>query len=197
MFGAAWASVGTPSPSRRWNLPLINSVAVAAIIAGVGFRIYEANLPPDVLQREVVLLGIGVVFAAVAIAVKASRFGNRLAAQLPIMITAAILTDLVLGTAGRWLGEDLPPLAAVSFAAVFLHFEVGLHSRHFAYVFGVALIGLGGLWAYALLQLMLPTTSLLIWTLVLAGLGILGLLTSRAVERDLGVQVERDRKSVV
>ncbi|HET7418916.1 MAG TPA: PAS domain S-box protein [Candidatus Dormibacteraeota bacterium] len=191
MFGAAWATVGAPRPTWRWNLPLINSIAVAAIIAGVGIRIFEADLPAGILQREEALVGFGAVFAAAAIAVKASRFGNRLAAQLPIMIVATILADLVLGTAGKWLGADLPPLAAVSFATVFLYFEVGLHARHFGYVFGVAMLGLGALWVYAIAQLTVPLDTILVWTLVLAGLGILGLLTSRAVERDLGLQVER------
>src|SRR5205814_5647216 len=40
-------------------------------------------------------------------------------------------------------------------------------------------------------QLMVAPGTLVVWTLVLAGLGILGLLTSRSVERDLGLQVER------
>ncbi|TME70900.1 MAG: PAS domain S-box protein, partial [Chloroflexi bacterium] len=191
LFGAAWASAGVPRSSRRWNLPLINGLAVAAIIAGVAFRIYEAHLPPEVLRQEEILIGLGVVFGAIAVGLKASRVGNRLFAQLPVMITAAILADLVLGTAGRWLDDDLPPLAAVSFAAVFLHFDVGLRSRHFPYVFGVAMLGLGALWVYAITQLMVAPGTLVVWTLVLAGLGILGLLTSRSVERDLGLQVER------
>src|SRR2546423_4251494 len=38
---------------------------------------------------------------------------------------------------------------------------------------------------------MVAPGTLVVWTLVLAGLGILGLLTSRSVERDLGLQVER------
>jgi PAS domain S-box-containing protein len=107
------------------------------------------------------------------------------------MITAAVLAVLVLGVAGRWLGDDLPPLAAVSFAAVFLHFDVGLRSRHFGYVFAVAILGLGALWIYAITQLMVSLTAVVIWTLILVGLGVLALLTSRSVERDLGVQVER------
>jgi diguanylate cyclase (GGDEF)-like protein/PAS domain S-box-containing protein len=191
LFGEAWAAVGVPRPARPWNLPLINGLAVAAIIAGVAYRIWQANLPPDVLQQEAILIGIGVVFGAVAVAVKVSRLGTRLRAQLPIMITAAVLAVLVLGVAGRWLGDDLPPLAAVSFAAVFLHFDVGLRSRHFGYVFAVAILGLGALWIYAITQLMVSLTAVVIWTLILVGLGVLALLTSRSVERDLGVQVER------
>ena len=94
LFGAAWASAGVPRSSRRWNLPLINGLAVAAIIAGVAYRIYEAHLPPDVLRQEEILIGLGVVFGAIAVGLKASRVGNRLSAQLPVMITAAVLADL-------------------------------------------------------------------------------------------------------
>jgi diguanylate cyclase (GGDEF)-like protein/PAS domain S-box-containing protein len=191
LFGAAWAAAGVPRPARRWTLPLVNGIAVAAVIAGVAYRIWQAHLPAHVLQEETILIGIGVVFGAVAVVVKMSRFSASLLVQLPIMVTAAILTVLVLGVAGRWLGDDLPPLAAVSFAAVFLHFEAGLHSRHFAYVFGVAILGIGALWVYAVTQLMVSLSAVAIWTLILVGLGILALLMSRAVERDLGVQVER------
>src|SRR5439155_1435083 len=83
------------------------------------------------------------------------------------------------------------PLAAVSFAAVFLQFDVGLNSRHFIYVFAIAILGLGVPWSYAVTQIMVSVSAVVIWTLVLMGLGILALLTSRAVARDLGVQVER------
>ena len=38
---------------------------------------------------------------------------------------------------------------------------------------------------------MVSLSAVVIWTLILMGLGILALLTSRSVERDLGVQVER------
>ena len=191
LFGAAWAAAGVARPARRWTLPIVNGIAVAAIIAAVAYRIWEAHPPADVLQQETILIGIGAVFGAVAVAVKTTRFATSLAVQLPIMVSAAILTVLVLGVAGRWLGDDLPPLAAVSFAAVFLRFEAGLHSRHFGYVFGVAILGIGALWIYAVTQLMVSLSAVVIWTLILVGLGILALLMSRAVERDLGVQVER------
>ena len=191
LFGAAWAAAGAPLSSRSWNLPLINGLAVGAVIAGVAYRLWQAHLPADVLRQEEILIGVGVVLGGVAVAARVAKLSNRLAVQLPIMGSAAILAVLVLGTAGRWLGDDLPPLAAVSFAAVFLQFDVGLHSRHFGYVFGVAIVGLGLLWAYAVTQLMVSLSAVVIWTLILMGLGILALLTSRLVERDLGVQVER------
>ena len=191
LFGAAWAAVGVPRNAWRWNLPLVNGIAVAAIIVAVAYRIWAANPPAGVLRAEALLIGVGLVFAVVAVWIKVSRWGNNLAVQLPVMAIAAVLTVLVLGVAGRWLGDDLPPLAAVSFATVFLHFDVGLRSRQFPYVFGIAILGLGALWVYAVTMLMVTVGTVIIWTLVLIGLGLLAALTARAVERDLGVQVER------
>ena len=191
LFGAAWAAIGLPRPTRPWTIPVVNGVAVAAIISAIAYRIWEAHPPADVLREEAVLLGIGAVFAIVAVWLKMSHRGSNLVVQLPIVAIATVLTILVLGTAGRWLGDDLPPLAAVSFAMVFLYFEVGLHSRNFAYVFAIAILGLGLLWAFAVTQLMVALSTVVIWTLLLIGLEILAMLTSRAIERDLGVQVER------
>ena len=191
MFGAAWAAVGVPRNARRWVLPAVSCLAVGGIIAGVAYRLWEANLPSSIQRTEAILIGVGVVFCVGAIVLKASRYGTSLAAQLPVMVIAAVLINLVFGVAGRSLGNELPAFAAVSYAAVFLHFEVGLRSRHFGYVLAVALLGIGVLWVYAVLALMVPLSGVAIWTLVLAGLGVLGLLTTRAVERDMGFQIER------
>ncbi|TMC82436.1 MAG: PAS domain S-box protein [Chloroflexi bacterium] len=155
LFGAAWAAIGLPRPTRPWTLPLVNGIAVAAIIGAVAYRIWEAHPPAEVLREEAILIGIGAVFAVVAVWVKLSPRGSSLLIQLPVMAIATVLTVLVMGTAGRWLGDDLPPLV------------------------------------YAVSQLMVSLSTVLIWTLVLIGLGILAMLTSRAVERDLGLQVER------
>ena len=170
---------------------MVSGLAIAAIIAAVSFRIWTAHPPVDVLRAEAVLIGVGVVFAGVCLAIKSSRWSTMLFVQLPIMVLAAVLTDLILGMAGPWLGDDLPPLAAVSFATVFLYFEAGLHSRRFGYVFGVAVLGLGALWIYAVTQLMVSLSAVTLWTLVLVGLGMLAYLTTRSVDRELGAQVER------
>ena len=172
-------------------MPVVSCLAVGAIIGGVAYRIWAANVPPDVLRVEAVLIGVGVVFCVGAIVLKASRYGTNLAVQLPVMVIAAVLILLVFGVAGRWLGNDLPPFAAVSFAAVFLHFEVGLRSKQFGYVLAVSLVAISLLWIYAITALMVSVTQIVIWTLVPAGLGILAFLTTRAVERDMGFQLER------
>jgi diguanylate cyclase (GGDEF)-like protein/PAS domain S-box-containing protein len=191
LFGVVWAAAGAPRQARGWNLPLVNGIAVAAIIGAVAYRIWAANPPAGVLRAEALLIGVGLVFAVVAVWLKVSRWGRNVAVQLPVMAIATLLTFLVFGVAGRWLGDDLPPLAAVSFATVFLHFDVGLRSRHFPYVFGIAILGLAALWVYAVTTLMVTLGSVIIWTLVVIGLGLLAALTARAVERDLGLQVER------
>ncbi|TMD97082.1 MAG: PAS domain S-box protein [Chloroflexi bacterium] len=191
LFGAAWAAVGLPRPARRWTLPLVNGLAVAAVIGGVTYRLWQAHLPQDILREEALLIGLGVVLGAFAVAARASRYASRLAVQIPIMAAAATLAVLVFAVAGRWLGDDLPPFAAISFAAVFLQFDVGLRSRSFGYVFAVAIVALGLLWLYSVTQLMVSITAVAIWTLILVGLGILAFLTSRTIERDLGIQVER------
>jgi len=191
LFGAAWAASGAPRRLSSASLPVINGVAVAAIIAAVSYRLVQSNAPSDVIREELVLIGVGVVVAAVAIYVRASRLSSNLAVQLAVMVCSAGLTVAIFGLAGRWLGNDLPPLAAVSFAAILLHFELGLHSRHFGYVFTVAGLGLCALWVYAIAFLMVSVTAVVIWTLVLLGLGLLAYLTSRDVERDLSMHVER------
>ena len=191
LFGAAWAAAGIPRATRRWTLPLVNGIAVGSVIAAVSWRVWEARLPTSALRQEAILIGLGLVLAAVAIPLKASRLATRLVVQIPIIVAAVVLTDLVLGVAGRGLGNSLPPLAAVSFATVLLFFEVGLHTRHFPIVFAIVVIGLGALWVYAVAALMVALTTVVIWTMLMMGLGILTLLTARGVERDLGMQVER------
>ena len=192
LFGAVWASAGAQRPSRIWAIPLINALAVAAIIAAVSLRIWEAHLPSDVLTVEEVLIGVGVALAAVAVWVRASRLRrNLLPIRLAIAASAAVLTVAVLLVAGRWLGDDLPPLAAVSLITVLLQFDLGLQSRHFAYVFSIAFFALIVIWIYAVTQLMVTVDTVAIWTGVLFGLGVLTYLTSRTVERSLSAHVDR------
>jgi len=188
LISGAWTG---QDPLRSWRLAFINGIAAAAIIAAIGFRLYEAHLPPDAAHQEMLLIGVGVVFAAVAVGVRVSRFASNLAVQVALMLTSAVLTVVVLGVAGPSLHDDLPPLAAAAFATILLHFELGLHARHFAYLFAIALAALGVLWIYAVTTLMVSFGAIAIWTLVLLGLGLLALLTRRAVDRDLTGQIDR------
>ncbi len=191
LFGAAWADAGAPRLLGSGKLPLINGLAAAAIVTAVAFRIWQAHLPSDALNEELLLIGAGVVFAAIAVAIRASRFATSVRVQLALMAVSSILTVLVFGVAGRWLGNDLPPLAAAAFATILLHFDLGFHSRHFVFVFAVAIAGLLVLWIYAVLAVLVSVAAVVIWTLVLLGLGLLAYLTSRMVERDLSVHAQR------
>ncbi|HAC46979.1 MAG TPA: hypothetical protein DCF65_13070, partial [Chloroflexi bacterium] len=173
LISGAWPGA---EPLRSWRLAIVNGIAAAAIIAAVAFRIWEAHLPSYAVQRELVLIGVGIGFAAVAVAVRVSRLAANLAIQLLLMVVSAVLTVLVLGVAGPWLGDDLPPLAAAVFATMLLYFELGLHRRHFAYLFAIAIAGVGALWIYAVTSLMVSFGAIAIWTLVLLGLGLLALL---------------------
>ena len=57
---AAWAG-GPPSRGvRTWRLPLIRTFAAAVIVVAVAYRVWEANLPRDVLQGEGVVIGAGI-----------------------------------------------------------------------------------------------------------------------------------------
>ncbi|HEY1456870.1 MAG TPA: PAS domain S-box protein, partial [Candidatus Dormibacteraeota bacterium] len=191
LFGAAWAPARSSRLVGSSRVALINGVAVLAIIVAVAYRFTQAKMPADVLREEMALILVGIVFGVVAVYVRSSRLAEDLRVQLAVMIVAAILAVIVLGRAGHWLGDDLPPLAAVSFAAVLLHFDLGMRTRHFGYVFAVAGLGLGALWVYAIVALMVSISAVVIWTLVLLGLGMLAYLTSRAVERDLSMHLER------
>ena len=194
LISGAWPGA---EPLRSWRLAIVNGIAAAAIIAAVAFRIWEAHLPSYAVQRELVLIGVGIGFAAVAVAVRVSRLAANLAIQLLLMVVSAVLTVLVLGVAGPWLGDDLPPLAAAVFATMLLYFELGLHRRHFAYLFAIAIAGVGALWIYAVTSLMVSFGAIAIWTLVLLGLGLLALLIRRAVDRDLSVQIDRQASLLI
>lgn len=192
LFGEAWASTGRHRPAdRRWTLPVINGVAVAAIFGGVTYRIFIAGLPANVIRAEAVLIGLGAVLAGVAVWVRASTHWRSLPLRLGITAAAAILAVAVLSLAGRWLGDDFPPLAAVSMATVLLQFDLGLKSRHFGYVFVIALLALISTWIYGITQLMLDFDTVAIWSGVVFGLGVLTYLTSRTIERDLALNMER------
>ena len=191
MLGAAWAAVGVPTAPRRWVPPTVNALAAVALILGVSYRLWEAKLPPDVLRVEAILVGLGALLAGVAVWARMTRHANRAGVQLGITLAAAVLCVLLLGVAGRWLGNDLPPLAAVTVAVVLLQFDAGLRSPHFGYVLGIAVLTLGLLWVYAATQLMVSVADIAIWTLLVAGVGLLAALAGRSVRQDLSVQIER------
>jgi diguanylate cyclase (GGDEF)-like protein/PAS domain S-box-containing protein len=170
---------------------LINGVAVLAIIGAITFRLWEAHLPTYTLQIEAVVVAVGVVLAAVGVSIRASRFAGQFAIRVTLAAIGLILAMIGLAVAGPWLGSDLPPIAVVTVATVMLHFDLGLRTRRFSYIFAFAVAGVLALWTYALTTLMVPASVIAIWTLVLFGLGVLAFLVSRAVDADLTIHVER------
>ena len=161
------------------------------MIAAVAYRLWEANLPKDVLQEEGVVIGAGVIYAAVAVWILGSRFSNRVSIQLGLMVSNALLAVAVLGVAGPWLGNDLLPLAAAVFATSLLYFDLGFLTRHFPYLLAVAVAGLAALWIDAAVVLHVAAGEIVTWTLVLFGLGLLAWVTHRIVERNLATQAQR------
>ena len=190
IFGSP-AGYGSPSALRSKRLQLLTSLAAAVIILGVAFRLWEAHLPSRVLQEEGLLLAVGVVYGGVAVGLRASRLADRIPLQLVLMVCNALLAVAVLGLAGPWLGNDLLPLAAAVFATMLLYFDMGFLTRHFPYVIAIAVAGLGALWIDAGVLLNASLGEILTWSFVLFGLALLAYVTHHIVERNLGVQAQR------
>ncbi|HZK74598.1 MAG TPA: PAS domain S-box protein [Clostridia bacterium] len=194
LFGAPSAgSTARTSPpllsSRR--LSLINSIAAAVIIVAVGLRLWEANLPRVILQEEAVLLGAGVVYGGLAVAIRASRFSTRIPVQLSLMACNALFAVAALAVATPWLGNDLMPLSAALFATMLLYFDLGFLTRHFLYVIAIALLGLAALWIDAGVMLFVSVGEIVTWALILLGLALLAYITHYVVERNLTMQGQR------
>jgi diguanylate cyclase (GGDEF)-like protein/PAS domain S-box-containing protein len=188
---AAWAGGPSSGGFRAWRLPFIRTFAAAVIVVAVAYRLWEAGLPRDVLQEEGVVIGAGVVYAAVAVWIRGSRFSSRVPIQLGLMACNALLAVAVLGVAGPWLGNDLLPLAAAVFATTLLYFDLGFLTRHFPYLLAIAVAGLAALWIDAAVVLHLAFGEITVWALVLFGLGLLAYVTHRIVERNLAMQAQR------
>ena len=194
LFGtgtAGWPDERQPALLSSWRLPFINSLAAAVIIGSVAVRLWEAQLPRVVLQEEGVLIGVGVVYGAIAIAIRTSRRSSWVPVQLGMMTANALLAVAALGLAGPWLGNDLMPLSAALFATMLLYFDLGFLTRQFPYVIAIALVGLGALWTYAAVILQVSTGEVVTWALVLLGLVLLAYITHYVVERNLTMQSER------
>jgi len=191
IFGSDWAGSAASWRLASWSLRAVNAVSVLAVITAVGVRLYVARLPNGVWQVEAILITAALVMGAIAVAVRASALAGSVPLRTGLSVGTVIVALGGLGLAGRWLGDDLPPLAAVCVAAVLLHFDLGLRSRRVGYLFGVVALGVAVLWVYAVTSLTVSGTAIVTWTLLLLGLGGLAFLTSRAVEREANQHMER------
>jgi diguanylate cyclase (GGDEF)-like protein/PAS domain S-box-containing protein len=107
------------------------------------------------------------------------------------MACNALLAVAVLGVAGQWLGNDLLPLAAAVFATSLLYFDLGFLTRHFPYLLAIAVAGLAALWIDAAVVLHVALGEIIVWALILFGLGLLAYVTHHIVQRNLAVQAQR------
>src|SRR5207244_8240193 len=160
-------------PRQPRGLALVNSLALVTIVSAAALRLAVAGMPPVVVRAEAVVLAAGIVYGAIAVWIRSTALASSTPVQLLLMSTNVILAVAALGAAGPWLGSDLPPLAVGVFAAMLLYFDMGYNVRHFGYVLLVAAVGLGLLWADAVVNLMVPISTVVFWTLVLMGLCLL------------------------
>ncbi len=194
LFGvgdARWTEEVPPPFLSSRRLPLITSLAAAVIIGAVAVRLWEAHLPRVVLQEEALVIGAGIVYGIVAVAIRSSRLSASVPVQLGLMASNAMFAVAVLGVAAPWLGDDLMPLSATLFATMLLYFDLGFLSRHFLYVIAIAAIGLGALWIDAVVMLHISAGEVVAWALIVVGLALLAYITHHAVERNLTVQGDR------
>ncbi len=164
---------------------------MVAIVSAVALRLAMAGMPPDVLRAEALVIAAGVVYGAIALWIRSKPLASRTPVQLMLMAANAALAVAALGEAGPWLGNDLPPLAVAVFAAMLLYFDMGYNASHFGYVLLVAAAGLAVLWADAVINLMIPITTIATWTFVLLGLVLLAYVTHHIIDRSLLRQAGR------
>ena len=179
-----------PAPRSRW-LSAVNAVAAGAIVAAVIFRLAQAGMPAQVIQEEAVIAAVGIVYAGIAVWIRSSRLSQQTGVQLLLMGANVALAVVSLGVAGQWLGADLPPLAVAVFAAMLLYFDLGYNTRYFLYVLVVAAAGLAVLWTDAIINLGVPISSIVIWSMVLLGLVLLAYVTHHVIDRNLVTQAGR------
>ena len=73
LFGASWATTTAPWRLASWRLPVVNGLAVLAIIGAIAYRLWEANLPTYVVRTEAAIIGSATVLAVVGVSIRASR----------------------------------------------------------------------------------------------------------------------------
>ncbi len=173
-----------PTRRSRWLIAM-NAIAAASIIAAIVFRFAQAGMPPNVMQEEAVVLGVGVIYAFAVAWIRSTPMATRTPIQILLMVANVILSVVALAVAGPWLGADFPPLAVGVFAAMLLYFDTGYDTKHFAYVVAVAAAGLALLWADAVIDLHVAISSIVVWSLVLLGLVLLAYVTHHVVDRNL------------
>ncbi|HEV2216054.1 MAG TPA: PAS domain S-box protein [Candidatus Dormibacteraeota bacterium] len=176
---------------RSRMLVLINAVAVLAIAGGVAFGIAASGPPAAVLEQEAAIIAVGLVYAAASAWIRSTPWGSALLVRLLLVFINVALVVAALGLAGPWLQGELPPLAVAAFAALLLYWDSGYGAGRIGYVLLITAAGLGLLWVDAIATLMVPVTSVLVWSLVLLGLVLFAYVTRHVVDRNLVTQAGR------
>ncbi len=194
LFGPrpATAMNGTaPSGTRSRILLVFNALAVLAIAGGIAYRMAASGPPASVLQKEVALFVVGLIYAATAVWIRARPWGGGLLIRLVLVLISVALVVAAFGLAGPWLQGEMPPLAVAAFAAILLYWDYGYGAGHIGYVLLIAAAGLGLLWVDAIVTLMIPISAVVVWSLVLLGLVLIAFVTRHVIDRNLVAQAGR------
>src|SRR5258708_7279406 len=176
---------------RSWpRTRLIHTAAGLLLVVAVGLRLVSANLPSGPVAVEAGLLAVGFVYAAVAISLRHSEWGQTAAAQLVLSAGGIALSTAVLAVAGPWL-PDLAPLSIVITSAFFLTVDPMQTRRLQAAVMLIGAAGLVFLWGEALLVLHRPPLEFAVYAALLASIVLLVSVTLKMVTDRLQVQIQR------
>jgi len=172
--------------SARW----VHVAAGLLLVGAVALRLLAAHLPGPVQGTEAVLVGVGLVYAAGAIMLRYSSWGETSAVQLALTGGGIVLGTAVLGFAGPWL-PDLVPLAIGVTCSFFLTVDPMRSRRFKGAVLGLGLTGLLVLGSEAVVVLHRPPFELAVYGMILGGLVILVFVTVRLVTDRLRIEVHR------
>src|SRR5258708_32114488 len=155
---------------RSWpRTRLIHTAAGLLLWGAVGLRLVWANLPSGAVAVEAGLLAVGFVYAAVAISLRHSEWGQTAAAQLVLSAGGIAISTAVLAVAGPWL-PDLAPLSIAITCAFFLTVDPMQTRRLQSAVVVMGTAGLTVLWAEALLVLHRSPVELAVYAGLLASI---------------------------
>src|SRR5258708_6145100 len=176
---------------RSWpRTRLIHTAAGLLLVVAIALRLISANLPANAVRVEAALLAIGFVYAAVAIWLRHSDWGQKAGSQLALSAGGIALSTAVLAVAGAWL-PDLAPLSIAMTSAFFLTVDPMQTRRLRAAVMVIGAAGLVFLWGEALLVLHRPPLEFAVYAALLASIVLLVSVTLKMVTDRLQVQIQR------
>src|SRR5258708_27749626 len=95
---------------RSWPWTrLIHTGAGLLLVVAIALRLISANLPANAVRVEAALLAIGFVYAAVAIWLRHSDWGQKAGSQLALSAGGIALSTAVLAVGGAGAPHPSPP----------------------------------------------------------------------------------------